>query len=188
MADSKNHIARNLESAKVWIDQAGQSFDKNSDVRGELNLLLAQAELQRVRELNQSRHSRWKYPFLRHGVAFFLAVTVAVSGFVWWQGQRDPVAPLPQVSTQHSVQLQPSQPMADLAAGGQPQPVNKQTIVPTPSVQVSTAEKKEEAKPQPTEAAARPEPVRTKSDSDVRLAPDELQQLIRAAGKSLRGQ
>lgn len=188
MADSKNHISRNLESAKVWIDQAGQSFDKNSDIRGELNLLLAQAELQRVRELNQSRHWRWKYPFLRHSLAFFLAVTVAVGGFVWWHGQRIPAMPLPQITDQNSVQPKPSQSVPELTAGVQQPLVIRNTAAQAPTAIVSTTEKKEEPKPQPTEAAARPEPARTKPESEVRLAPDELQQLIRAAGKSLRGQ
>ena len=178
MSGSKHHIARNLESAKVWIDQAEQSFQKDSDVRGELNLLLAQAELQRVREVNSSRRWRWKFPLLRHGLALVLAMVAVAGGWYWWEGQT----------------VQPQKvPVADQAAMPTPQPlpaVPSKEISPVP-VQVVATDRMEQKETTTKSIAAEPSQSEANvpnRDSEVRLAPDEMQKLIRAAGKSLRGQ
>ena len=40
----RNHIA----AAKGWLNQAEDSLEQENDIRGDLNLMLAQAELQRA--------------------------------------------------------------------------------------------------------------------------------------------
>ncbi len=175
MTGSKHHIARNLESAKVWIDQAEQSFDKDSDVRGELSLLLAQAELQRVREVNHSRQWRWKYPLLRHSLALVLAIVAVAGGWYWWEGQ--------------TVQNQKVN-TADQAISPSPQPLPVVHVKENPPVltnAVDVAPAKTTSTPIPAEPS-QPEANLPNRDSEVRLAPDEMQKLIRAAGRSLRGQ
>lgn len=189
LADSKNHISRHLQSAKAWLDRAEDSFDKDSDVRGELNLLLAQAELQRVREVNRSGRWRWKYPVLRQSLAVALACLVAVGGFYWWDRQHVQVVPIPLAASERVTTI--DKPAA---------PVNPQTLQQTSAASLITvtaspvkqpakeAETKEQSKAPLTETKSRPVPTQTSQTQEVRLAPDELQQLIRAAGKSLRGQ
>ena len=59
--------------------RAEEAFDNEHDIRGELDLLLAQAELQHVRE---AKSSRWwhRYRLILNCVAFALALFVAVLG------------------------------------------------------------------------------------------------------------
>jgi hypothetical protein len=97
MADFKRHMFRHLRSAKVWLTRAEESFDKNSRIRGELDLILAQAELQHARETSLSRQERKHYLFLRHATSFVLAAAIVVAGFgaYWGFSERHAVVPIP---------------------------------------------------------------------------------------------
>ena len=204
MNDSKRPFVSNLESAKAWIHQAEQSFGQDADIRGELNLLLAQAELQRVREANRARQWRWKYPLLRHSLAFALALLAMVGGFYLWDNKTT-IQPQPIQQTQQTgttVQLTAAPPSAI-----QPQPI-QQTQQTGTTVQL-TAAPPSAIQPQPIQqmqqtgttvqltaappSAVQPQPsqrenVPANRDHEIQLSHDEMQKLIRAAGKSLRGQ
>ena len=183
MATSKHHIASSLQSAKVWIDQADESFSKDADVRGELNLFLAQAELQRAREVNRQGRWQWKYPLLRQTMAFVLAVAVVTGGVYWWdtrghvpqweKGQppvAEPVAPLPHQTAESASH-----------ATVTPRPLPVETPAMNPG-------KTETYEPVKERQASVPSGSKHTTDNTVQLAPEEMQQLIRAAGRSLRGQ
>ena len=185
MADSKHQISRSLESAKNWIDQAEESFDKNSDVRGELNLFLAKAELQRVQEVNRLGQWRWKYPLIRHGFALGVAAAFFLGAFYWWDARPNEHQPMPSSTSQQLVGnksavefLQPLYPTTP--------PVTVQPLsAPAPFAETGKAENN---KPLPVQEISHPEPARPTPEREVQLTPSEMQQLIRAAGKSLRGQ
>ncbi|TCL32955.1 hypothetical protein EV210_11930 [Anaerospora hongkongensis] len=188
MADSKNHISRHLQSAKAWLDRAEDSFDKDSDVRGELNLLLAQAELQRVREVNRSGRWRWKYPVLKQGLAVSLAVLLAAGGFYWWDKQSVSVEPVPMAAGERIVTIE--KPTA-LEAGRALSPATAIPLVPVTAAPAKPGQETEAAERSRTSVTVttnRPVSTPPSQTKEVRLAPDEMQQLIRAAGKSLRGQ
>ena len=48
MSEWKSRVTTHLRSAQGWLSKAEQSFDEQKDIRGELNLMLAQAELKRA--------------------------------------------------------------------------------------------------------------------------------------------
>ena len=50
MAKNRNTFRQHIRAARDWLGRAESSMDKKNDVRGDLNLMLAQAELQRARE------------------------------------------------------------------------------------------------------------------------------------------
>ena len=195
MNDSKRPFVSNLESAKAWIHQAEQSFGQDADIRGELNLLLAQAELQRVREANRARQWRWKYPLLRHSLALVLALIAVIGGFYLWDS-RTTIQPQPIQQTQQFQQAQPT------GTAVQPQIIQQPTQAPLPAVSPQPSA----ADPQPpativntavtTNTVNSPPPVQPSQrqnvpanrDHEIQLSQDEMQKLIRAAGKSLRGQ
>ena len=77
LAEQNEKKTRHLRSARQWLTQAEESFDEDREVRGELNLFLAQAELQRAKETGLNRGWLKKYSALRHGLAVVVAVTVA---------------------------------------------------------------------------------------------------------------
>lgn len=69
-----------LRSARKWLRRAEKAFDKKEDIRGELDFILAQAELQYVREKKKPAHWRDKSRFLTNAAAFALALFIAVLG------------------------------------------------------------------------------------------------------------
>lgn len=186
MSDFKKNIDQHLRSAKGWLTKAEDAFDKERDVRGELNLMLAQAELQHVKEANRSMHWRYKYIVLRHGVALLCAVVMAIGlgGLYWWTYQSENVVPVPLVerATLPVESKIPSwnskaEPSPPVLKEPEEKAVVKEDIPPvrkTTTNNVVSQTKKSEPSSQ--------------GESSVSVSPDEMQKLVRAAGKSLRGQ
>ena len=50
MAQPSNSVFRRIRSVKSSLDNAEQSFLDNKDIRGELDLMLAEAELKNLRK------------------------------------------------------------------------------------------------------------------------------------------
>ena len=42
---------KRVKSVKRWLDKAENSYSNNKDISGELNLMMAQAEMQRLKKL-----------------------------------------------------------------------------------------------------------------------------------------
>jgi len=181
MADLKCHMSRHLCSAKQWLTRAEESFDKDSNIRGELDLFLAQAELQRARETNHSRQWRYKYPILRHALSLIAATTIVAVGFgaYWWTSGSTMAVPVPPVA-QETKNIPAVNPGSEIAAGSlraeNPQPAAATASVMATPTAVPLVERPEKA-----------ERLR-QSEKENLLPPDEMQKIIRAAGKSLRGQ
>ena len=184
MAPLKQHMYQHLRSAKEWLTKAEEAFDKEHNVRAELDLMLAQAELQHVKEANRSGQWRYKYVMLRHGVALTLAIvmTISIGGMYWWANKPVPLAPavmagqvnLP-VETMAKFQVQsiPVQNLRETTGAGPIQEIVKPAVNPE-------TRKAEEVR----------EPVRDRRqpEATVVVSADEMQKMVRAAGKSLRGQ
>lgn len=179
----KQNMQKGLRSARQWLNRAEEEFGKDRDVRGELDLMLAKAELQRVSEANRSRQWRYKYPILRHAVAFILAVTVIGAGFggFYAYAYKQPYAtsrpamnpPRTEVAASPAVIVNPEAAQAVSAA----KPVQQPEFTPV----------RTESRTETERQGTKPETVYS-SEKTVVLTPDEMQKLVRAAGKSLRGQ
>ncbi len=50
MGKSDKYMADHVRSAKVWLEKAERSFNSQSDIQGELNLMLAEAEMKNLRK------------------------------------------------------------------------------------------------------------------------------------------
>ena len=184
MAPLKQKVYWHLHSAKEWLTKAEEAFEKQHDIRAELDLMLAHAELQHVKEVNRSRHWRYKYLAFRHGLALTLAMcmAVAVGGVYWWTHKPKIIMPVPaeQVSL-------PVESVAKAEVNAPPVIMPKTDNLPVQQVAKEAvkqeAVKQEIVKP----AASKAEEVRQPEPSVV-LSSDEMKKLVRAAGKSLRGQ
>jgi hypothetical protein len=186
MAHFKKNIVQHLSSAKGWLTKAEEAFDKEKDIRGELDLMLAQAELQHVKEVSRSKHWRHKYAAVRHGLALVCAAVVAagLGGVYWWTSKPQIVVPVPLVE---KVSL-PAESKIQSSSNGRQLP-------PVPIEQeVGNVVRKEVAPPVQDVTASsvisqtkKSEPSQQVEPS-VAISPDEMQKLVRAAGKSLRGQ
>lgn len=73
-ADYRKHIT----AAKTWIGLAEESIDKENEIRSDLNLMLAQAELQRAKERDDVR--LWK-KWLKWTVPWVAALCIAALYF-----------------------------------------------------------------------------------------------------------
>ena len=189
MAELKRNTMRHLRSARQWLVKAEQSFEKDLEVRGELDLLLAKAELQHVQEIKQANCWRYRYPLLRHGLAFGLAVFIAAAGVggaaYWTMQEREKAVPIP-LAAQEKL---PMPVKAELASS-----------VHSPQLGISRTASSESAtlpQTQTTISTASAVPPLKEKEGSVRVSPparevnisqDEMQRLVREAGKSLRGE
>ena len=65
MAKEREKICAHVKAAKDWLGRAESSLEKEEDIRGGLNLMLAEAELQRARETRKrKRFARFLAPAL----------------------------------------------------------------------------------------------------------------------------
>ena len=84
MAEERKKICAHVKAAKDWLGRAESSLEKEEDVRGGLNLMLAEAELQRARETRKGkRFARFLAPAL--------AVLLALGGIAL-QRSAEPTA------------------------------------------------------------------------------------------------
>lgn len=195
MVDLKQ-VGERLQSARLWILHAEQSFDKQKDIRGELDLLLAQAELKRVREANQSCRWRYKYSFFCQMAAFFLAVimvTAGVGGAYWLMKQGGNPKAIPQTVVYNNAgRTQES--LIETKTIGQPpleNPAVKHQAVPGLEVAIQPqANQTVSREVQGTAVTAFHEDKPPKDDvaQNKVVSHSEMQKLIHTAGKSLRGQ
>ena len=86
MAEEREKICAHVKAAKDWLGRAESSLEKEEDVRGGLNLMLAEAELQRVRETRKGkRFARFLAPAL--------AVLLALGGIALQRSAEPTAAP-----------------------------------------------------------------------------------------------
>lgn len=202
MADIKKNIAKSIRSARQWLAHAEDSFGNDRDIRGELDLLLAQAELQRVREAKRSGQWKTRFSLFSHGLALGLALFIAVAGLggaYWWVHTQKAV-PVPLV-TQNATSVgkpvgntvpspEVKQQQADMPSTNFNEPlVGEQTKNPTATTR-GTGEKSLSQQSQPAHSVVSQDASEhdRPAEKTINLPPDEMQKLIRAAGKSLRGQ
>ncbi len=171
MSESKSRVTTHLRSAQDWLSKAQRSFDEQKDIRGELNLMLAQAELKRAQEEKQSSKRRVRSAYYRQGGALLCAVILFGLGSLIWMSRS--VDDAEQAVTH--VQTIPVQTIAvEAVAMPQASAANGANKVQTLSVSVETPyEEYNEAQPKASAAI---------------LSKEEMQDLMKAAGRSLRGQ
>lgn len=185
LAEQNEKKTRHLRSARQWLSQAEESFEEDREVRGELNLFLAQAELQRAKETGLNRGWLRKYPAIRHGLAAVVAMTLVSVAFGVYNQSNEGLAlqqsaapsivspAMPSVTVEKpKISLQTP---AALPTNAPKQQLDEPIILPAP-LRLVTQEK-------------RPEPISAQNNEQRSpVSSEEMKRLIRAAGKSLRGE
>ena len=191
MADRRSSFKRHIRAAREWLGQAETSLDKKNDVRGDLKLMLAEAELKRARETGEiSKSQGW----FRRVLPFGMAVILAAGGFFFLQLQRpgnrtDSVQAVvqgtaamheepdpPGISEQTG--RQEPQPEVSAAPKLQQKPVQEAALL-------NRAEPQEVQHPAAEKAAVQPE---AKPAGQTAMPSEHMQQLMQSAGKTLRAQ
>lgn len=89
MKRSQNDTLHRVRAVQSWLEKAEASFDKESDIKGELNLMLAEAEMKNLR-----RHHPVHKRFLRFG-AIVAALCLVTGGWYLFHQPRQIDLPRP---------------------------------------------------------------------------------------------
>ena len=90
MSESGKSLFKRIRSAKSSLENAEQSFLDNKSMRGELDLMLAEAELKNLR-----RKSDVPWSWNRQLLALCGAVLLGIAGFGGWMFAKGEAKPLP---------------------------------------------------------------------------------------------
>ena len=150
-------VCSRIRNAKASLDNAERSFRSNQEVRGELDLMLAEAELDNLRQ------KRPGISWTRHTLAACFAVLVLASGCLgwWWASAYGG-------NTTNAAGLQGTPAAAEIK---EPVSTDKQMPASRPDAPVQTA------------APQLKQPVNR--DGGVRLSAGQMRQLIRSGKQEL---
>ena len=175
MSEAGNRTRGKIQAAKKWLNRAEDHFDRKSASRGELDLLLAEAELRSTRESLQARPGRLNLHWIQQGIAFGLATVLVAAGVGaawWWQVDRAESIPTPTVTV--------ASPVTTPVRSDQPLNIS---AVPAPKTENSPA-----AVVDSTIPGQEVKNIDKSANREPSVSQDEMKRLIRAAGQSLRGQ
>lgn len=176
--ETRRQTQGKIAATKHWLSQAEEHFGKEAPIRGQMDLLLAEAELRSTRETCRRRNGSWHSRLFRHSIAFGLAailVLAGTGGALWWWRDDGSTPNLRQPVTGSVVP----------AASVEPAPVTQisaaavaKTETPSPAV-VETKSSVQEVKTEQQPAGRAP--------AAAVLSPEEMNRLIQTAGQTLRG-
>lgn len=191
MAKSDNEQAERVRSARAWLERAEKSFDNKADVRGELNLMLAEAEMKNLRKNHGTGRKIRRLAavltalVLALGIWQFMRLEAPSSDFTRPAGSEtaaDTSRPMPQAQ-----QLQPGDEpepavTAEEVPAMQPAPDRENHVQALPEVrQGETGREAERTEPAP-ETVPYTQPVQKKVLSDR-----QVQAAVQDARHSLHG-
>lgn len=173
MSKVKKKINTHLKAAQRWLGQAEKSFEDDCDLRGELDLMLAQAEFQHINELRSTNNRNYKKRFYLAvaSITIFLSVFSHTKLIVDGDFKKNVVI-TPKVIEEPVVEAKVKTELNEIVSVENKESLRKdrQEVV---SVQVSPVNQS----------------VKTiKKDEANLLNSQELQKLMREAGQSLRGE
>lgn len=206
MNKTGDNMEKRIRSVKTWLDKAEQAYADDSATKGQLQLMLAQAEMQ---HLNEKRAPALWQRLGYWSIAVGLALLVG-GGYYAWQHQGD-------VKNTAPVMEEQSQPMSETPHSNMPavsQTLTNSVDAPNSttnttggtvnaSAETATADTNQNveavttqadnavATPQATEEAVRtatPESQTSESVAAPVISTTQIQEAVREGGRSLRGQ
>ena len=162
---------KRVKSVKRWLDKAENSYSNNKDISGELNLMMAQAEMQRLKETHPHEKAK-KWGIRLSAMAAAAVLFIGFSNLFSANADKSPVISRETTVSKEEVPKVPEVPEdKNLVLSETVQPAVAATEssntdpVPTKSIQ--------------TDAPAPVLPV---------LSQSEIQSVVGEAGRALRGQ
>lgn len=184
MAEFRKKMKSHVSAAKEWLGKAEQSLEERNDVKGNLNLMLAQAELTRAQEARTSGKNNGKTLLIHSMLITGIVGLVFIVGFggAGILGTKPAVTPaLPQSAS--SVDRHETAQVTDAGLAIESKSAPQDTSAEKDSVVLL-----EPAKQHEEVAVTKEEKAITPKKAEFAVTSVEMQQLVRAAGKSLRGQ
>lgn len=183
MAEHNDKLKNHVQAARAWLGKAERSLEQDNELKSNLNLMLAQAELQRAKE-TKGTGLEW---FSQAGLLIRSIMIIIVVGFIivfGFSGLDADKAKVPVDSIRPS-RIESPQVIAPRENQMLPDKITEEKStaeLPAPVSQPVSAAKQEVSQVK--------EPAATGSKPEVKsvVSAEEMQQLMRSAGKSLRGQ
>ena len=157
----RNAVYSRIRNAKASLDNAEKSFHDNQEVRGELDLMLAEAELQNLRQ----KRPAWVAWTRRSFAALSALVIVAAGGIGWWWASARSIRQNGVAGVQATQAVTTAAPAAEQKAPEQAVP-------------------RQAGQPAEGARTVKPDPV-PQSGNRVRLSSSEMRQLIRSGKQEL---
>ena len=183
--EDRSRLRRHVRAAREWLGRAEDSLDRAEDVRGDLNLMLAQAELTRAQEVERPRPSVvWA-----RRLAPLCAAALIAGGGLWAWRSAVPQAP-PPIMERRTEEAAASTDAAQLRRDPVPLPqadsvpVREEIVLEVPLAEPEYGEPTEEASASPPEPGISQEP--RPDTGGARVPSEEMQRLMNSAGQSLR--
>ena len=190
MSERKTRLKNHIKAAREWLCKAEDSLDKDNSIQGDLNLMLAQAELQRAKESGQSQQKKKSHWSVRLAPAVAAVLLVVVGSQFWPHVFATRVSP----AVVKTVAEEPVKPTgtpvrSEINAGVVSTPAvsgQQPEIVMEKAVSIVTEEKPMQLPPSKDQGIAMD--AGTTQQQEAKIPPADMQKLMRAAGKTLRAQ
>lgn len=168
--DDRGRLRRHVRAAREWLGRAEASLERAEDVRGDLSLMLARAELARARETARPGAA---VVCARRLLPLFAAALLAGGGWLAWR------AALPRPAQGADAPPVRAARIAPVRETGRPAPESPPAA---PETALPPARGAEEAPSPDVPARAAEEPAAR----GARIPSEEMQRLMSRAGQSLR--
>ena len=162
---------KRVKSVKRWLDKAENSYSNNKDISGELNLMMAQAEMQRLKETHPHEKAK-KWGIRLSAMAAAAVLFIGFSNLFSANADKSPVISRETTVSKEEVPKVPEVPEDKNL-------VLSETVQPAVAATESSNTDPVPTKSIHTEAPAPVLPVMSQS---------EIQSVVGEAGRALRGQ
>ncbi len=186
MQDERNRVCRHIRAARDWLGEAEDSLQAEQDVKGDLKLLLARAELQHVQEKRKLKDVGKR--LLIVAPLSLLVLFAAGTRFYHTTPEAPPVG---RVSSSAEAQPEnaPLQKQIEPVVSDVPEPVSENGPESFPQEYPA-----EPAAVEPAAASVREEPMREDNSTEPAVRQEQtvpsrdMQKLMQSAGSVLRAQ
>lgn len=156
---------KRVKSVKRWLDKAENSYSNNKDISGELNLMMAQAEMQRLKETHPHEKAK-KWGIRLSAMAAAAVLFIGFSNLFSANADKSPV-----ISRETTVSKEEV-------------PKDKNLVLPETVQPTVAATESSNTDPVPTKS------IQTEAPAPVLpvMSQSEIQSVVGEAGRALRGQ
>lgn len=162
---------KRVKSVKRWLDKAENSYSNNKDISGELNLMMAQAEMQRLKETHPHEKAK-KWGIRLSAMAAAAVLFIGFSNLFSANADKSPVISRETTVSKEEVPKVPKV------------PEDKNLVLPETVQPTVAATESSNTDPVPTKS------IQTEAPAPVLpvMSQSEIQSVVGEAGRALRGQ
>lgn len=174
---------KRVKSVKRWLEKAENSYSNHKELTGEMNLIMAQAEMQRLKEVRgTSPRRKW----LLRGGALAVAGLLFLGASLLKDSLFPPPVPAKPAQTVVTTSPKTPKPVEEAVQKAEEVPAPVETVM---TEQVETKQAPEASKAAPVVSTPVPAPIKAAAPKPAApaLSDQEIQRVVGEAGRALRG-